>query len=68
MMAEGDRVAARWSARGTFAGERPDDHPRAGKEVTDTGITILRIVDKKITDFWKASDSAGVLRPLGPLL
>jgi len=66
MIAEGDRVAARWSARAVFAGDGPDD-PRAGVEIADAGITVVRIRDGKITDFWKASDGVGVLRQLGKL-
>jgi len=48
-VAEGERIAYRWIARGThqgeFAGIAPTDRP-----ITVTGITILRIVDGKIVD------------------
>jgi predicted ester cyclase len=52
LIAEGDKVAARWRATCCVAGQR----------ITDTGMTIVRIVDGKIADFWKQDDALGVLR------
>jgi predicted ester cyclase len=66
LIAEGDMVAARWRATCRFAGEGPTD-PRAGRWITDTGITIVRIVGGEITDVWKHDDALGVLRQLGKL-
>ncbi len=59
LIAEGDKVVARWRSECADAS--------SGKRVTDTGITIVRVVDGKITDFWKQDDGLGVLRQLGRL-
>jgi predicted ester cyclase len=48
MIAEGDKVAYRWTMRGT----------KAGKAVVSTGITIVRFEDGKIVeDRFEGSDS-----------
>jgi len=49
IIAEGDKVAYRWTARGTHQGEYEDIAP-TGKTITSTGITIIRIVDGKVVD------------------
>jgi len=49
IIAEGDKVAYRWTARGTHQGEYQGIAP-TGKAVTATGITIIRIVDGKVVD------------------
>src|SRR5436305_9250533 len=54
---EGDRVASRWTARGTNRGRR----------VTLKGITSSRFEDGKIVEDWGYSDTVDLLRQLGPL-
>jgi steroid delta-isomerase-like uncharacterized protein len=49
VIAEEDKVAYRWTSRGTHHGEYDGIAP-TGKPMTVTGITILRIVDGKITE------------------
>jgi steroid delta-isomerase-like uncharacterized protein len=49
IIAEGDKVAYRWTARGTHQGEYEGIAP-TGKTVTTTGITIIRIVDGKVVE------------------
>jgi predicted ester cyclase len=49
IIAEGDKVAYRWSSRGTHQGEYESIAP-TGKNVTSTGITIIRIVDGKVVE------------------
>ena len=49
IIAEGDKVAYRWTARGTHQGEYAGIAP-TGKTITATGITILRIVDGKVVE------------------
>jgi predicted ester cyclase len=56
-VAEGDRVASRWIARGTNRGRR----------VELRGITISRFEDGKIVEDWGYSDTLELLRQLGPL-
>jgi len=53
---EGDRVASRWTARGT----------NRGRHATLDGITISTIENGKIVEDWTTSDSLGLLRRLGP--
>ena len=49
IIAEGDKVAYRWTARGTHQGAYDGIAP-TGKTITPTGITILRIVDGKVVE------------------
>ncbi len=64
MVAEGDKVATRWVARGTHQGELLGVAP-TGKEVTWTGISIIRIESGKITELWGEHDGIGFARQLG---
>ncbi len=48
-IAEEDKIAYRWIARGTHHGEYAGIVP-TGKPITVTGITILRIVDGQIIE------------------
>jgi predicted ester cyclase len=52
LIAEGDLVAARWHAEGMRTGAGMEDIP-LGKVVRISGIAMVRVVDGKITDFWK---------------
>jgi len=63
LVAEGDRVVARISARGTHTGEL-FGHAATGRVVTLTGITIYRLVDGQIAERW-AEHGLGVLEQLG---
>jgi steroid delta-isomerase-like uncharacterized protein len=63
LLAEGDRVVARISARGTHAGEL-FGHPPTGRVVTLTGIAIYRLRDGRIVERW-AEHGLGVLDQLG---
>ncbi len=64
LVAEGDRVAYRWTYRGTHQGELMDIPP-TGREVTITGITIDRISGAKIEEEWNNFDQLGLLQQLG---
>jgi steroid delta-isomerase-like uncharacterized protein len=63
-IAEGDRVATRWEARGTHEGELFGVEP-TGKQVTVTGITIDRYADGKLIENWTSWDTLGLLMQLG---
>ncbi len=52
LIAEEDMVVGRWHWRGTHTGAAPWGAP-TGREITATGITIIRVAGGKITDFWK---------------
>jgi predicted ester cyclase len=64
LISAGDKVVARWTARGTdsigFMGMPPSD-----MSVTFTGVTIYRFVDGKIVEHWAEFDLAGLLHRLG---
>jgi predicted ester cyclase len=64
MIAEGDKVAIRWAARGTHQGELLGIQP-TGKQATWTGISIYRFADGKIVEAWWSKDVLGLLQQLG---
>ncbi len=53
IFAEGDRVALRWSARGTHLGEWLGVPP-TGHHFTMSGITIYRLVEGKAVEGWNS--------------
>ena len=56
---EHDRVAYRWTMRGTRQGE-DDEAPTTGKPVISTGITLLRLRDGRVAaDQFEASHPDG---------
>ena len=63
LVAEGDRVVARISARGTHTGEL-FGHAPTGRVVRLTGITIYRLVNGQIVERW-AEHGRGILDQLG---
>ena len=66
LIAEGDRVAARFTVRGTNKGPFMG-LPPTGKPFTLTAIDILRIVDGKIVEHWGEADTLGLLQQLGAI-
>ncbi len=70
-VAEGDLVVTRATARGTHAGEYRGltykGIPPTGKQVTWTGIDIVRIADGKIVEHWSNEDDLGRLQQIGAL-
>jgi steroid delta-isomerase-like uncharacterized protein len=64
IVAEGDRVALRWTAKGTHLGELMGI-PATGKPVTVTGIDIDRIAGGKIAEHWGAFDQLGMMQQIG---
>jgi predicted ester cyclase len=64
LIAEGDQVVERWTARGTHTGEL-FDIPPTGKQITTSGILIHRIVDGKIVAFVEVTDGLGLMQQLG---
>ena len=65
-LAEGDKVATRWSARGTHQGEL-FGVPPTGKESRVSGITIDRISGGKIVESHDNWDTFGLLQQLGAI-
>jgi steroid delta-isomerase-like uncharacterized protein len=66
LVAEGDKVVARWTARGTHTGDF-QGLPPSGKVATSSGITIFRIADGRIVEEWSESDMLGLLQQLGAI-
>ena len=64
LVAEGDKVVARWTATGTNTGEF-QGMPPTGRTATSSGITIFRIADGRIVEEWSESDMLGLLQQLG---
>lgn len=64
LAAEGDRVAARWSARATHLGQYAGIPP-TGKEVEFTGISMYRIEEGEIAESWTVEDDLGLMRQIG---
>jgi steroid delta-isomerase-like uncharacterized protein len=66
MIAEGEKVVARWTCRGTHRGHFPG-LPATGKTVQWSGMTIYRIVDGKVVEEKGEENVLGLLRQLGVL-
>jgi predicted ester cyclase len=64
LIAEGDKVVARWRARATHQGTYMRIPP-TGKEVEFTGISVYRIEGGKIAESWTIEDELGLMRQIG---
>jgi predicted SnoaL-like aldol condensation-catalyzing enzyme len=64
MIAEGDRVADRFTVRGTHLGSL-NGIPPTGRKVAFTGSAFHRVVDGKLVESWANLDDLGLLRQLG---
>ena len=65
-IAEGNRAAMRFTARGTHKGEF-QGIPPTGKQIALSGISIQRFVDGKIVENWVSLDALGALGMLQQL-
>ena len=63
-IAEGDRVATRWTMRGTHEGEFRGI-ASTGKQIAVTGIGIFRFADGKVVESWDNFDQLGMMQQLG---
>ena len=64
MIAEGDRVVTRYTARFTHTGPFMGIPP-TGKQIAVRGVQINRIVDGKNAETWDFMDYMGVMTQLG---
>lgn len=65
-VAEGDRVAARWTMTGTHEGEFLGIQP-TGKQVNHAGTTFYRLENGRIAEVWFLADMMGLMQQLGVL-
>ncbi len=66
VISEGELAAARFTMTGTHEGEFMGV-PSTGKQVTVSGIDILRVRDGKCVEHWGQFDAMGLLQQLGAL-
>lgn len=55
VLSDGDDVALHWAAKGTHKGEFRGKKP-TGKKVAYSGVTIYRVKDGKIKEYWAYID------------
>lgn len=63
-LSDGNRVAVRWTSRGTHEGELMGIEP-TGQEVSVEGIELDRVEDGRIVESRVAWDALGLLRQIG---
>lgn len=66
-VAEGDRVALRWTMRGTHSGDF-FGNPPTGKAIAWSGLTIYRLVNGKVAEEIGEEDALGLLRRAGAVV
>jgi steroid delta-isomerase-like uncharacterized protein len=66
MVAEGNRVVAFWTARGTHEGEFFGVAP-TGKPVTGTAISVLRVAGGQIAEYKVWPDRLAVMQQVGAI-
>lgn len=66
MVAEGDKVAVRYTAKGTHMGTFMS-LPATGKQVVTKGIEINRIVQGKCVETWLFPDRLGMMTQVGAI-
>jgi predicted ester cyclase len=64
---EGDHVAARWTARGLYAGGIPGATAPPGTEVAFGGTDILRLEGDRFAEYWVSSDGLELMAQLGAM-
>jgi len=63
-IAEGDKVATRWTASGIHKGEYMGVSA-TGKFISNTVISLHRIANGKMVESWIESDNLGVMQKIG---
>ena len=62
---EGDLVAGGYTVTGTYAGGAPTATVAPGTAVSYSGMSIVRLENDKIAEYWVLSDAFGLLSQLG---
>ena len=63
-IAEGDKVATRWTGRGKHDGDLTGIAP-TGKQVTVSGLTLSRLANGKVIEEYTNWDTFGMMQQLG---
>ena len=63
IVAEEDRVVARWTTEGTNTGQW-GNVPPTGKHARFSGVNIFRIAQGKVVELWNHRDDLGVMQQL----
>ena len=66
LIAEGNKVVARWRSCATHQGEYMGIPP-SGKGVEFTGISVYRMEGGKIAESWVSEDQFGLMRQIGAI-
>ncbi len=66
MFSEGDKVAVRYTGRGTHQGEFAGI-PASGQQVEFMGNDIFRVADEQIAEEWLMYDQLGLLQQIGAI-
>ncbi len=66
LIAEGDKVASRFTARGTHKGEF-QGVPATGKQIVITGLNVNRVAGDKLAEQWHEFDGVGLMQQLGAI-
>jgi steroid delta-isomerase-like uncharacterized protein len=64
LVADGDKVATRWTFAGTHSGDLMGIPP-TGRRVNIAAMTIQRIADGKIVEGWTILDVLGMMQQIG---
>lgn len=65
IVAHGEMVAVRWTARGMSSGEFLGQ-PATGKPISFSGVSMYRIEGAKIAEIWETRNTLGILMQLNP--
>ena len=67
MIAEGDKVAVRWTLSGTHEGESRLGVAPTGRRISITGTSIMRFEGGKIAEQWSVFDLMGMMQQMGAM-
>ena len=65
VVAEGDKVAIRYTSRGTHQGETGGLGSPTGRQIELEGLAMQRFEGDKIAEFWDRFDTLSLLQQLG---
>jgi predicted ester cyclase len=68
LVAEGDRVVARYTVHAVRKADKDTDAGDAGREIDIVGMTFFRIADGRIVETWAINDQFSMFRQLGYVL